>query len=162
MPFHILDYVKKNNLNLIQKKKNYLLCIGRLEKQKAFHLAIEAFAGIADKFPNLRLKIVGKGSLEKELKQKVIDCQVTSRVDFDGFKKDITKYYLHANATLLTSLYEGYPNVLIESIAMNTPVVSFDCPGGPREIVKDGVNGYLAKHLDVNDFKKKNIKFTPN
>ena len=61
---------------------------------------------------------------------------------------------MHANATLLTSLYEGYPNVLIESIAMNTPVVSFDCPGGPREIVKDGVNGYLAKHLDVNDFKK--------
>ncbi len=132
-----------------------MLCVGRLEKQKAFHIAIEVFAGIANKFPHLRLKIVGKGSLEKELRQKAHDFNVASRVDFEGFRKDIIPYYLYANATLLTSIYEGYPNVLIESIALNTPVVSFDCPGGPREIIKNGVNGYLVENLDVNDFKKK-------
>ena len=154
LPIHILDYKEKHNLEKI-KKENYLLCVGRLEKQKAFHLAIEAFTGIAYKFPNIRLKIVGKGVLEKELRQKALECGVSNRVDFEGFQKDIIPFYLHANGTLLTSLYEGYPNVLIESIAMNTPVVSFDCPGGPNEIINDGVNGFLVNHLDVNDLKKK-------
>ncbi len=154
LPIHILEYVKKYDLNQI-KKKNYLLCIGRLEKQKAFHFAIEAFSGVVEKFPNLRLKIIGKGSLENELKQKAFDCNLEDKVDFEGFQKDIIPYYLYANGTLLTSIYEGYPNVLIESIALNTPVVSFDCPGGPNEIIKNGVNGYLAKYLDINDLKNK-------
>lgn len=154
LPMHLLDYAKDYDLKQI-KKQNYLLCVGRLEKQKAFHFAIEAFAGVVDKFPNLRLKIVGKGSLEKDLKQKALDYNVADKVDFEGFQIDIIPFYLYANGTLLTSIYEGYPNVLIESIAMNTPVVSFDCPGGPREIIKNGVNGLLVKYLDVNDLKDK-------
>ena len=150
----ILDYSNEHNLNEI-KKENYLLCVGRLEKQKAFHLAIEAFAGVADKFKNLRLKIVGKGSLKNELKQKASDCFVENKVDFEGFQKDIIPYYLFAKGTLLTSYYEGYPNVLIESIAMNTPVISFDSPSGPNEIIQNGVNGYLVNYLDTNDLKNK-------
>ena len=62
---------------------------------------------------------------------------------------------MYAKATVLTSLYEGYPNVLIESIALNTPVVAFDCPNGPNEIIKDGINGFLVKHKDINHLKKK-------
>ncbi len=150
----IYSYSNKYDLSKIEKK-NYLLCVGRLEKVKAFHCAIEAFSGIAKEFQNLRLKIVGQGSLEEELKQKVKDCNLDSRVDFEGFQKDIIPYYLYAKATILTSLYEGYPNVLIESIAMNTPVVAFNCPGGTNEIVKNGVNGYLVNDQDINDLKSK-------
>lgn len=151
---NIINYVNKSNITKI-KKENYLLCVGRLEKQKAFDFAIEGFAGIADKFPNLRLKIVGKGSLELDLKQKAINCGIEERIDFEGFQRDIIPYYLYAKATILTSLYEGYPNVLIESIAMNTPVVAFDCPCGPSEIINEGSNGYLVKYQDINDLKKK-------
>ena len=151
---YILDYANSHDLNQI-KKKNYLLCVGRLEKEKAFNCAIEGFAGIAKKFPDLRLKIVGQGSLEQELKQNAQEYGVGNRVDFEGFQKDIIPYYLHAKATVLTSLHEGFPNVLIESITLGTPVVSFDCPSGPRELIKDGVNGYLIKHNDVDDLKKK-------
>ena len=151
---NIIDFLNTNDLTKI-KKKNYILCIGRLEKQKAMHYAIESFAGIVDNFPNLRLKIVGKGSLEKNLKQKAVDCKVESKVDFEGFQKNLVEYYLYAKATVLTSLYEGYPNVLIESIALNTPVVAFDCPNGPNEIIKDGINGFLVKHKDIDDLKKK-------
>ncbi len=154
LPEHILDYIKNCDLKKI-KKENYLLCVGRLEKQKSFNFAIEAFAGLSDKFPDLRLKIVGKGSLEKELREKAFECQVSDRIDFEGFQKDIIPYYLHAKGTILTSLYEGYPNVLIESIAMNTPVISFDCPGGSTEIIKDGINGYIAKYLNIDDLKNK-------
>ena len=154
LAMHITDYIKNYELKKINKK-NYLLCVGRLENQKAFHLAIEAFAGLVNKFPELRLKIVGKGSLENELRQKASDCFVSNKVDFEGFQKNIIPYYLYAKGTLLTSYYEGYPNVLIESIAMNTPVISFDCPGGPSEIIQDGVNGFLVNYLDIEDLKNR-------
>ena len=67
-------------------------------------------------------------------------------------------YYLHAKAAVLTSLYEGFPNVLVESITLGTPVVAFDSPGGTSEIVKDGVNGYLVEYQDVEDLKAKLIQ----
>ena len=85
---HIEEFANLNDLYNV-KKDNYILCVGRLEKQKAFHYAIEGFAGIAKKFPNLRLKIVGKGSLEKELKQNAINFGVAEKVDFEGFQKKL-------------------------------------------------------------------------
>ncbi|EKO3590625.1 glycosyltransferase [Vibrio metschnikovii] len=151
---HVEDYAKAHDLSKVEKQ-DYLLCVGRLEKQKAFHYAIEGFAGIANEFPNLRLKIVGQGSLEQSLKQCAQDLCVADRVDFEGFQADMIPYYLHAKATLLTSLYEGFPNVLIESITLGTPVVAFDCPSGPREIIQEGVNGYLVDYLSVASLEKK-------
>lgn len=151
---HIKNFLNTIDLTKV-KKENYILCVGRLEEQKAFHYAIEAFAGIHDNFPELRLKVIGNGSCEKNLKQKAIECGVRNQVDFEGFQNDIISYYLHAKATVLTSLYEGYPNVLVESIALNTPVVAFNCPYGPSEIIQDGINGFLVNHKDTNDLKKK-------
>ncbi|ENP8446623.1 glycosyltransferase [Vibrio sp. Vb0877] len=150
---HVEDYAKAHDLSQIEKQ-DYLLCVGRLEKQKAFHYAIEGFAGIANEFPNLRLKIVGQGSLEQSLKQCAQDLGVADRVDFEGFQANMIPYYLHAKATLLTSLYEGFPNVLIESITLGTPVVAFDCPSGPREIIQEGVNGYLVEYLSIDDLQR--------
>ena len=151
---NISNYIKNHDLKII-KKKNYLVCVGRLEKQKAFHYAIEIFSKLVKEFPLLRLKIVGKGSLESKLRQKAIDCKVANKVDFEGYQKNIIPYYLYANGTMLTSIYEGYPNILIESLAMNTPVISFDCPSGPGEIIQNGKNGFLVNYLDLEDFKKK-------
>ncbi|MGR4068076.1 glycosyltransferase [Billgrantia sp. C5P2] len=130
------------------EKKNYYLCVGRLDEQKAFHYAIEAFSKVADESPGLRLKIVGQGRLETQLRETAEALGVASRVDFEKFQKDIIPFYLGAKATLLTSLYEGFPNVLIESITLGTPVIAFDCKSGPREIVDDR-NGYLVEHLSV-------------
>lgn len=151
---NIIDYLGRQDLSKI-RKKNYLLCVGRLEKQKGFHYAIKSFANIVEKFPDLRLKILGVGSLEKELKKKTSELGIENRVDFEGFQKDIISYYLYARATLLTSLYEGFPNCIIESISMGTPVVAFDCPSGPSEIIKNGINGYIVRHKDANDLNDK-------
>lgn len=148
------DYLQKYDPSKVEKK-NYLLCVGRLEQVKAFHYAIEGFAAVADKFPGLRLKLVGQGNLEHYLKKKAMNCSVSDRVDFEGFQKNIIPYYLNAKATILTSLYEGYPNVLIESIAMNTPVIAFDSPGGIKEIIQNGLNGYLVNYQDIDDLKDK-------
>ena len=154
---HISDYGNLNDLNLAERK-NYLLCVGRLEEVKAFNYAIEAFAGISDRFPKLRLKIVGKGSLEKDLKNKAWELSVLDRVDFEGFRENVVPYYLNAKATILTSLYEGYPNALLESISLGTPVISFDCKSGPNEIIKNNINGHLVRYLDVEDLKNKICK----
>jgi glycosyltransferase involved in cell wall biosynthesis len=150
----IADYAKSQEIISVMKK-DYILCVGRLEKVKAFNYAIEAFAGISNKFSNLRLKIVGTGKLEEELKKKASELSVLDRVDFEGFQQNIIPYYLYAKATMLTSLYEGYPNALIESIALGTPVIAFDCRCGPDEIIQDNINGFLVRHLDVEDLKDK-------
>lgn len=150
---HIEEYAELHDLSKV-KKQDYILCVGRLEKQKAFHYAIEGFANIVDKFPGLRLKIVGQGSMETELKQCAKDFHVSDRVDFEGFQTDMIPYYLNAKTTLLTSLCEGFPNVLIESITLGTPVIAFDCPSGPKEIINEK-NGILVRHLSQKDLIKK-------
>lgn len=136
-------------------EEQYLLCVGRLEEQKSFHFAIEAFSRIKSNLPFLRLKILGRGHLYKELRQLAIKLGVDEYVDFEGFKPNTAEYYRNAQAVVLTSLYEGFPNVLVESISLGTPVVSFDCQNGPREIIVEGVNGYLVKNFSLTDLSHK-------
>ena len=137
------------------KKKDFILCVGRLEEQKAFHLAIESFCSISKKFPNIRLKIVGQGRLENDLKALAKNLNIDDKIDFEGFQKDVISYYKSARLVLFTSLYEGFPNVLVESITLGTPVVAFDCQSGPSEIIENEINGYLVNFLDKEDL---NIK----
>jgi glycosyltransferase involved in cell wall biosynthesis len=146
---HILKY------GIESKKEGYLLCVGRLESQKSIDYSIIAFSNVLKKFPNLRLKILGEGSLKNELIELTKMLEVNDKVDFIGFNSDVITYYSKAEATILSSLYEGFPNVLIESISLGTPVVSFDCKSGPNEIIENGINGYLVNYLDVNDLESK-------
>jgi len=140
----------KSNISM----NGYLLCVGRLEEQKAFHYAIEAFSRISKDYPSLRLKLLGKGSLEVQLRQLAEKLNIANNIDFEGYKEDNISYYVNARLTILTSIYEGFPNVLIESIALGTPVVSFDCPSGPNEIIQDGENGYLVNYEDMEHLTK--------
>lgn len=135
------------------KNNSYLLFIGRLEKQKGIHYLLKAFSKIDNK--DIFLKILGKGSLELELKNLAKDLDIESRVFFEGYKTDVIPFILDAKAVVLTSIYEGFPNVLVESIALGTPVVAFNCKSGPSEIIKTGVNGYLVNYLDTFDLTQK-------
>jgi len=149
----IEDAADRIDFNAIEKQE-YLLCVGRLEKQKAFHYAIYAFYELSKELPSLRLKIVGQGRLESALRDLSLQLGISEKIDFEGFQTDIIPFYLHAKATLLTSLYEGFPNVLIESIYLRTPIVAFDCPSGPREIIEKTKYGRLAELHDVDGLVK--------
>lgn len=132
----------------------YFLCVGRLENQKQFSHAIQAFSMVYRENPGLKLVIIGKGSLYDSLLDLVQKLNLNSAVIFEGFRSDIEHYYYNAEATVLTSKYEGFPNVLLESLAVGTPVIAYDCPSGPSEIITDGVNGYLIPNGNVDEMAK--------
>lgn len=134
--------------------QNEILFVGRLTKQKGLNYLIDAFKLVTERIPEIHLRIVGSGELEQEIKTKVIELELNNSVTFEGYQTDLIKYYKKASATVLTSLYEGFPNVLVESISVGTPIISFDCKSGPSDIVLTGINGILVEHLNVVSFAK--------
>lgn len=148
---HIEAYKKAAQPVRASETSPYILCVGRLEEVKAFHHAINAFAIVAKKHQSLRLKFVGDGSLKPALVAQVTGLGLEGRVDFEGFQTDVIPFYENASLTLLTSNYEGFPNVLIESIVLGTPVVSFDCESGPREILDYGRYGKLVEPGNIDE-----------
>ena len=107
--------------------------IARLEPQKNQALLLKAFAKIPDK--NCRLFILGIGFLEDMLKKLADELNITDRVIFKGFQKDINSYLLQSDCFVFSSDYEGLGNVIIEALQVGLPVISTDCPSGPREIL---------------------------
>lgn len=138
----------------LEPSENEFLYVGRLSPQKGLMNLIEAFRRTYEKNKNIRLTIVGDGSEKEKLVALTEQLSLTNNIKFEGYKSSTEPYFERAKATLLTSNFEGFPNVLVESISRGTPVISFDCPSGPSDIIEQGVNGLLIPHLDVEGFSK--------
>lgn len=137
----------------LSDNKNEILFVGRLNTVKGLEYILNAFS--KQDFSKYILRIVGDGELKQELQLLADKLGILERVIFEGFQPKTVSFFRNAQVTVLASLYEGFPNVLVESIAVGTPVVSFNCKSGPSEIIQDGVNGYLVKYLDVEDLAYK-------
>lgn len=116
--------------------------VGRLVNQKGFAHLLEAVKLVNTKTP-LRLLVMGDGKLKEELKKQAEQLEIKDKVDFLGVKKNPFAYMARCDLFVLSSLHEGLPNVLIEAMALGLPVISTNCPWGPREIIEDGRNGIL-------------------
>ena len=132
-----------------------IVFIGRLDPQKNLPHLVEAFTMLYKKMPNTCLRLIGNGNLTDAIKKMVEDKGLSEWVSFEGVCKDMEKIYAKADMIVLSSEYEGMPNCLIEAIGCGIPIVSYDCPIGPREIVVDDVNGYLVKYNDINQLAEK-------
>lgn len=126
-----------------------ILGVGRLEKQKDFATLIRAYSIVKQQLP-ARLMILGEGSEQEKLMGLCRQLQLGSaEVTFPGFVDNPLAYMSGASVCVLSSAWEGFGNVLVESMGVGTPVVSTDCPSGPAEILADGVYGPLVPVSDV-------------
>lgn len=120
-----------------------LVSAGRLVPQKGFGLLLEAFTLLNQRRP-CRLIILGDGPELGPLKVKAQRLGLLDRVRFPGWVSDPYAYFRHADLFVLTSQWEGFGNVVVEALACGCPVVSVDCPTGPREILDGGSYGRLV------------------
>jgi glycosyltransferase involved in cell wall biosynthesis len=125
-----------------------ILAAGRFTKQKDFSTLIRAFQRVRQSQP-CRLIILGKGQLQSDLESLASELGIREEVHFPGFVANPYAYMARAALFVLSSAWEGSPNVLTEALALGTPVVATDCPSGPREILQDGRYGRLVPVADV-------------
>ncbi len=130
-----------------------ILGVGRLTQQKDFDSLIRAFAQVRQN-KACRLMILGDGKLVFELKNLAKMLDVAEHVAFPGFVSNPYAYMAKSRLFVLSSAWEGSPNALTEAMALGIPVVSTDCPSGPREILQDGQYGHLVKVGDVQGLAK--------
>ena len=137
-------YLKKINKKVF-KKKNYIINIARLRKQKDHKTLLCAFKIFLKKNKKYKLIILGHGNLENKLKLLTKKLEISNKVIFKGWVKNTIPYLKKSKIFVLSSIYEGLGNVLIDSINYNVPCVSTNCPSGPSEILLNGKGGYLVK-----------------
>lgn len=124
-----------------------ILSVGTLKAVKRQDLLVRAFERLP--FPDATLCIVGEGGERARLEALVHALGLQGRVLLPGYQAETAPWYAHADLFVLSSDYEGFGNVIVEALEQGTPVVSTDCPSGPREILDNGRYGTLAPVGDV-------------
>ena len=120
-----------------------VMSAGRLTEQKGFRYLLEAFAAVSRERP-CQLLLLGEGEEGPALARQATRLGIADKVLTPGFVPNPFAFMARAHAFVLSSLWEGFPNVIIEAMACGTPVVSTSCPSGPVEIITHGLNGLLV------------------
>ena len=124
-----------------------IVACGRLAPQKGYRYLLEAFASL-HRERDAHLWIVGDGPERPELERLISRLGVRDRVRLLGFQRNPYPFMAAADVFVLSSVYEGFGNVIVEAMATGRAVVSTDCPHGPGEIIRDGVDGLLVPPAD--------------
>ncbi|MBC2840334.1 glycosyltransferase family 4 protein [Robiginitalea sp. SC105] len=138
------DFANKRNKDT--PKQKIILSVGRFTDQKNHEMLIRSFGKIP--IGDWRLIIVGDGEKRIEYEQLIKELKLQNSVDLPGRKKDIYEYYNSASIFAFSSIFEGFPNALLEAMYFGLPCISTNCPTGPSELISNEVNGFL---VDVND-----------
>lgn len=125
-----------------------ILAAGRLERSKDHPTLLRAFALVVQQ-REVRLIVIGEGTQRRNLVKLSHELGIAHTVDFPGFHANPFAFMARSRLFVLSSIHEGMPNVLIQAMACGTPVVSTDCPSGPREVLEDGRWGPLAPVCDA-------------
>ena len=149
--FSEIDSLKIENIEDKYKyiyEKKVFITIGRLTEQKGQWILLEAFSKIKE---DSNLVILGSGEKEEKLKRLVVDLDIEKRVFFLGFQNNPFKFLYNADIFVLSSLWEGFGNVIIEAMRCGLPIISTDCSSGPREIIepKNDVNYRLRNNIEI-------------
>ena len=149
-----INLQKKQNINLPFKGEKYFFTAGRLTKQKNFLMLCKAVKKVVLNFPSFKLVIAGDGEDKNKILSYIEKNNLEKNIFLIGYVRNIFPYINSSQGFILSSLWEDPGFVLIEAGACKIPVFSSDCLEGPREIIKDNINGILFKSNDINDFVK--------
>ena len=148
------------------KKKTYedtVLFVGRLAFNKNLNVVISSFEKVIKKIPNAKLVVIGDGPMSEEWKKIAYNIGLEDKIVFTAFVPTDKKmdFFSKCSALVLPSITEGLPTVVLESFAMSTPVILSDIPPH-RDIVKDGVDGFLVASNDIEKWSEKIIYLLSN
>lgn len=131
-------------------RRNVIVSVGRLTKQKRHDILIEAFNLIKDEFPNYGIEIYGDGDEEQNLQNLIKALNLNERIILKGNHSPIDEKIKDASLFVLSSDYEGIPNALMEAMVLGLPCISTDCDGGGAKfLIENGVNGLLVPKGDI-------------
>lgn len=132
---------------LLENKR--VIAVGRYTYQKGFERLVDAWHLLASRFPDWNLVIIGDGEERPLLEQRIRSYGLERQVTLTRPTQEIGKVYQEASILASSSRYEGLPMVLLEAQAFGLPIVAFQCKCGPKDIVSDGINGYLVPEGDT-------------
>jgi glycosyltransferase involved in cell wall biosynthesis len=145
------------NLNPLDYNSSHeaksVIFVGRLSKQKDVMILLKIWDVVSNRHPDWILNIYGEGDEEEHVK--AIINQMGGRVQLHKPTINIYEKYVNSSLLLLTSLYEPFGLVIPEAMSCGLPVVAFDCPYGPADIITDGVDGFLVKKRDISLFSER-------
>jgi len=151
--YNLVDIDKIKELALIDVDFDFepftFVTIGRLDVGKNHMLMIEAFSRLEN--IDAQLLIIGDGDLKELLQEKINQLSMEDKIFLLGKQANPYKYLSRSDCFTFSSNHEGFPNVLLEALACDLPIISTDCQSGPREILK-GEYGVLTKVSDVDEF----------
>ncbi len=135
-----------------------VLALGRFTEQKDFLSLLDIWGKVIKNYPDWHLTIAGDGYLKNDLKNQIENLGISSSVTLLDEQKDVERLYLESSIYAMTSRFEGLPMVLLEAQGMGLPIISYDCPCGPSDIISDGEDGFLVKANDKDTFAKRLVQ----
>lgn len=145
----------KYNYHVKSERFYSALAVGRLNNQKGFDKLISLWASFSVRNEKWILNIAGDGELLEDLSNQVSKLNIENSVKFLGRVSDLDSLYKQSDVLLMTSRYEGLPMVLLEAKSWSLPVIAYDCPTGPGEIIRNNIDGFLIENDNKEDFLKK-------
>jgi glycosyltransferase involved in cell wall biosynthesis len=133
----------------MEERETIILAVGRLVRLKGFDLLLKAFAQLHSAHPTWRLIILGEGPERQALEALRKELGLVNHFELPGQVRNPEAWMARAGLVVQPSRYEGFPNAVLEAMAMGAPVISSDCRCGPSEMIKDGVNGRLVPVDDI-------------
>lgn len=138
--------LKNNKVSELKRKK--VIAVGRLTVPKNFSSLIRAFQGVTVSHPDWVLEIYGNGSEYESLRKLIMDLRLYNNVYLCGNTMQVQEKMCDSSIFVLSSIFEGFGLVITEAMSCGLPVVSYDCPCGPKDIITDGVDGFLVSTGD--------------
>ena len=159
------NIIKKSNFfypKIFNKKNKFIINVGRFTKRKNQIFLIKAFEQVLKRSDNIKLILIGYGNELNKIKKYVDSNRLENNIIIINRCLNPYPYIKNSDLFILTSKYEGFANVIVESVALNTPVISANCNSGPSEILLSGKGGDLYRPDSINDLIKKINNFFKN